>query len=70
MTEPNPIASAVRAKRTVVGSGSARKPLPFGTDAEKREAIESVRTPADWLPDELGGLDLAELRELRRGMPS
>ena len=25
---------------TVVGSGPARKPLPYGTDAERREAIE------------------------------
>ena len=72
-------------RRTVVGSGPARNPLPFVTDAEKHEAIEraikhyrfwqsatpetSVRAPADWLPDELGGLDLAELRELLRGMP-
>ena len=27
-------------QRTIVGSGPARKPLPFGTAAEKREAIE------------------------------
>ena len=34
------VCSTCPTKRTIVGSGPARKPLPYETDAERREAVE------------------------------
>lgn len=49
MQRQNTSIEEIRKHAAIVGSGPARKPLPYGTNAEKREAIErAIRLIERW----------------------